>query len=346
MNNKKMNAVLHKIINQYGIYLIFILLLVVSAIISPRFFTAKNIISVLRQIAVTAILSFGITLLIISGMIDLSMGAVVALSGMIGINAFLLTNSFFVAFLVACAVAVACGYINGTLITRLRLPAFIATMAMDTIARGSVYLYTGGSPIYQIGGMGAVSTSSVGIVPVPVIIMLVIGVITFVILRYTRFGRSLYASGGNAEAAEASGINVGRTRRTAFIISGIFVGIAAILQMARLNSGLPDTAEGYHADAIASAVIGGTSFTGGIGTAQGTLVGAFIIGIIGNILNLVGVQSYVQQIVKGIIIIVAVSFDLMGKARKVRRVHEQSDGGAGAGKPEDTPAPQQGGQGT
>jgi len=152
--------------------------------------------------------------------------------------------------------------------------------------------------------------------------MVIVGIICFIILKYTRFGRSLYACGGNIDAAEASGINVGRVKRMAFLVSGAFVGIAAVLQMARLNSGLPDTAEGYHADAIASAVIGGTSFTGGTGTAIGTIVGAFIIGIISNILNLCGVQSYVQQIVKGAIIITVVSFDLLGKARKIRKIQK------------------------
>lgn len=311
---------LQVLFNQYGIYIMFVLLIILSSLLSPRFLTYKNIISVSKQISVTAVLAFAMTPLIISGMIDLSMGSVVALAGMISINAFLRTGSYIFAFVVACAIAAVCGYINGTLITRLRLPGFIATMAMDTIARGSVYLYTGGSPIYQIGDYGTISTTYVGPIPLPVIIMLFVGAICFVILKYTKFGRSLYASGGNKDAAEASGINVGRTRRTAFILSGLFVGIAAVLQMARLNSGLPDTAQGYHADAIASAVIGGTSFTGGTGTAVGTLVGALIIGIITNILNLTGVQSYVQQIVKGIIIIVAVSFDLMGKARKIKRI--------------------------
>ncbi|MGI6669563.1 MAG: ABC transporter permease [Acetivibrionales bacterium] len=322
--NPKFKRTIQQVLSQYGIYFVFVLLVIVSSIISPRFLTTKNIISVSKQISVTGVLAFAMTLLIISGMIDLSMGSVLALAGMVGINAYLASGSYILAFVASCTVSVICAYINGTMITKLRLPAFIATMAMDTIARGSVYLYTDGSPIYQIGNLGLVSTTYVaGILPLPVVIMLGVGVITLIILRYTRFGRSLYASGGNAEAAEASGINVGRTRRMVFIVSGIFVGIAGILQMARLNSGLPDTAMNYHADAIASAVIGGTSFTGGIGTAAGTLVGAFIIGIISNILNLTGVQSYVQQIVKGCIIVFAVSFDLLGKARKVRKADTQ-----------------------
>lgn len=317
---EKRKQSISSIINHYGIYLIFVLLVLVSSIISPRFLTAKNIISVARQISITAILAFGETLLIISGVIDLSMGAVLALGGIVGVNVFLATGSYPAAVLASCGVAVLCGFSNGIMVTKLRLPAFIATMAMDTMARGAVYLYTNGSPIYQIGDLGKLSSGYLGIIPIPVVFMVMIGAVCFVLLRYTTFGRSLYASGGNAEAAQASGINVGRTRRIAYIISGIFVGAAGILQMARLNSGLPDTGEGYHGDAIASAVIGGTSFTGGVGSAVGTLVGAFIIGIISNILNLSGVQSYVQQIVKGGIIVVAVSFDLMGKDRKIKKI--------------------------
>lgn len=321
--NKAKNG-LSVLLNQYGIYLMFILLVIASSLLNDKFLTYKNIMSVSRQISVTAVLAFGMTLLIISGGVDLSMGAVVALSGMVAINAYLATNSYLVAFLVACGISVVCGYVNGILVTKLMMPNFIATMAMDMICRGAVYIYTNGSPIYQIGDLGRVSTTYVfSAIPLPVVIMLCVGVITHSILHYTRFGRSLYACGGNREAAAASGINVGRTRRLAFVVSGIFVGIAAILQMARLNSGLPDTANGYHADAIASAVIGGTSFTGGVGTAVGTLIGALIIGIISNILNLVGVQSYVQQVIKGLIIIIAVSFDLLGKAKKIRKLRAE-----------------------
>lgn len=325
MKAKNTQSKLGSIINQYGIYLMFLLLVLVSTFISDNFLTYKNIMSVLRQISVTAVLAFGMTILIISGGVDLSMGSVVALSGMVGINAYLSSGSYVLAFVVSCAIAMVVGYINGILVTKFLMPNFIATMAMDTVARGSVYIYTGGSPIYQIGELGLVSSTYVGPLPLPVIFMLAVGCITFFILKFTRFGRSLYACGGNKEAAAASGINVGRIRRMAFLVSGFFVGIAGILQMARLNSGLPDTAMNYHGDAIASAVIGGTSFTGGVGSAVGTLVGAMIIGIISNILNLAGVQSYVQQVVKGLIIIVAVAFDLMGKARKIKKIRANTD---------------------
>lgn len=303
---------------KYGIFIILIAIIVISSVISPYFMKYNNILSIARQVSVTGILALGETLLIISGMIDLSMGSVLALSGMVSINAYLASESFIVAFLVSILIAALAGLINGILVTKVKIPAFIATMSMDFIARGSVYLYTGGKPIYQIGNMGKISSGYLGPIPIPVIFLLFLVIICWFILSYTTLGRSIYAVGGNASAAKASGINVDRIRIIAYVISGIFVGIAGVLQMGRLNSGLPDTGIGYHGDAIASTVIGGTSFTGGIGTAQGTLAGTFIIGIISNILNLQGVQSYTQQIVKGGIIIAAVGIDLINKSRQIK----------------------------
>lgn len=308
------------ITRKYGIYIMFVLLIVLCSLISPVFLTYKNLMSVARQISVTGILAFCETLLIIAGVIDLSLGSVLAFSGMVAITVYLPTGSFLLAFLAGIAVGIVCSTCSALLITKIRLPAFIATMSMDLIARGSVYIYTDGQPIYQIGDMGKIAQGFVGPIPVPVLFLFAVAAFCWVVLSKTRFGRSLYAVGGNAEAANASGISVSKTHITAFVLSGIFVGMAGVLQMARLNSGLPDTGMNYHGDAIAAAVIGGTSFTGGLGTAQGTLVGAFIIGLISNILNLMGVQSYVQQVVKGLIIVLAVGFDLMGKAKRVKKL--------------------------
>lgn len=310
---------------RYGIYFVLLLFIIFSSLINPYFMKYNNIISVARQISITGILALGQTLLIISGLIDLSMGSVMALSGMVSINVFLSTGSYVLAFLVSIVIAAIAGVLNGVLITKIKIPAFIATMSMDFIARGSVYLYTDGKPIYQIGTLGKVSSGYFGFIPIPVIFLLTMAVITWFILSYTILGRSIYAVGGNAQAAQVSGINVDKTRITAYIISGIFVGIAGVLQMGRLNSGLPDTAIGYHGDAIASTVIGGTSFTGGIGTAPGTLAGTFIIGIISNILNLEGVQSYVQQIVKGGIILFAVGIDLVNKNRQIKVINRNKN---------------------
>lgn len=304
---------------RYGIYITFAVLMLACSLMSPYFLTTKNMLSVLRQLSITGILAFAEMFLIISGSIDLSLGSVVALSGMISVGAYLATDSFLVAFAAAMLAAVVCCTVSGFLVAKIRLPAFIATMAMDSIARGSVYMYSKGQPIYQIGDYGAVSSGFLGSIPIPVVFFAAIALVSWVILSRTTLGRDVYAVGGNPDAANASGISVSGTIIKTFVITGIFTGIAAVLQMARVNSGLPDTAMNYHGDAIAATVIGGTSFTGGIGTAPGTFVGSIIMGMIGNILNLTGVQSYAQNVVKGMIIIGAVSLDLLSKNRRVKK---------------------------
>ncbi len=304
---------------RYGIYITFFVLMAVCSLLSPYFLTTKNLLSVLRQLSITGILAFAEMILIISGGIDLSLGSVVALAGMISVSAYLSTQSFVIAFATAILAAVVCCAVSGILVAKVRLPAFIATMAMDSIARGAVYMYSKGQPIYQIGDYGEMSSGFIGSIPIPVVFFAGIALVSWVILAKTTLGRDIYAVGGNADAANASGISVGGTIVKTFIITGVFTGIAAVLQMARVNSGLPDTAMNYHGDAIAAAVIGGTSFTGGIGTAPGVFIGSVIMGMIGNILNLTGVQSYAQSVVKGAIIIGAVSMDLLSKSRRVKK---------------------------
>lgn len=319
MKQINMDQGMNTLMKKYGNYLIFIILIIVCSMLSPAFLTVKNVTSVLRQISITGILAFAEMLLIISGYIDLSLGAVVAFSGMVSVNAYLSTGSYLMTFLTAITVAVICCSCSGFLVAKIKLPAFIATMAMDSIARGACYMYTNGQPIYKIGDYGKISSGYIGPVPIPVVFLMVIAVIVWILLSKTTFGRNIYAIGGNQDAANASGINVKRTTILVYAVAGILTGVAAVLQIARVNSGLPDTAMNYHGDAIASTVIGGTSFTGGIGTAPGTFIDSVIMGIISNILNLTGVQSYVQNVVKGLIIIGAVAMDLISKNRRIRK---------------------------
>ena len=305
---------------KYGIYLVAVCVVILGSVLSPHFFTVGNFLSVARHISITGILAFAETLIIISGCTDLSLGAQVAFAGVLGMDAYLATgHSFLIAILVAMAVACCCGLFNGIMVTKVGLAPFIATLAMDMIARGSAYLYTGGNPIYQTEGFSKISQATVLSIPVPVLFLLGVMLVCWILLRTTRYGRQLFAVGGNQEAARASGISIVKTRVIAYLIASAFTGIAAVLQMARINAGMPDTAQGYHGDAIAAAVVGGTAFGGGVGTAQGTLVGALIIGLINNILNLMGVQSFVQQIVRGVVILLAVGWDIQSKRRKVKR---------------------------
>jgi len=212
------------------------------------------------------------------------------------------------------------------------MPAFIVTLAMTMAARGMALLYTQGQNILQIGdykifGQGRLSSVPilekipfVNTIPIPIIFLIMITIATWYVLNHTKFGRSLYAIGGNEEAAVASGINVIASKYKAFIINGIFVGIAGVLFMSRVNAGLPNGAIGYEMEGLTAAIVGGTSFSGGVGTTLGTLVGSFIIGCLNNIMNLQLVDSYVQQIVKGGIIVAAVLYDLKVKNKKSVRV--------------------------
>lgn len=209
------------------------------------------------------------------------------------------------------------GAINGLFVAYFKLPAFIVTLAMQTVCFGIICRYTGGQNVYKIGNFKALGQSTVaGLIPITVVFMVIMFIITHVILKYTKFGRYLYAIGGNKEAAIAAGIQVVKVKWSAFIISGVFAAIAGMVMMGRLNAGIPGEGQGYETDAITATVIGGTSFAGGAGTAFGTFLGSVIIGVLNNIMNLMGVDSYIQMITKGLIIIGAVLVDSLSKQGK------------------------------
>lgn len=304
---------------KYGIFLVFIALIIIGSIANPYFLTIKNVTNVLRQISVTGVLALAEMVLIIAGQIDLSLGSVIALSGMVSVSAYLSTGSLVVAVLVSLLISVLCLIFSGYMVAKVKLPAFIATMAMDYIARGICYIYTGGQAKYEIGNYSVISTTYFSAVPLPVYIFFGMALICWVIMNRTTLGRDIFAVGGNQAAANASGISVDKTIIRAFVIAGILTGVAAVLQIARVNSAIPDTATNYHGDAIAAAIIGGTSFTGGIGTVMGCMVGAAIMGFLTNLLNLVGLDSYVQMVTKGGIILLALAIDLSGKNKRIKK---------------------------
>ncbi|MGA2546689.1 MAG: ABC transporter permease [Rectinemataceae bacterium] len=302
----------------YSIYLVLIALLILSSIINPNFFSGANISNVTRQISVTTILAFGETILIICGLLDLSSGSVLALAGLLSVASYKATGSMALAFAVAIGVAMFCNLINAMMVARFNAPSFIATLAMQEMARGGALLFSKGQNIYQIGDYTKVGQGSVGFMPIPLLFLVGLFLATWYILNNTRFGRALYAIGGNQEAAKASGINVNLNKVSAFMINGLFVGIAGVLFMSRVNAGLPNGAINYEFQGLTSSIIGGTSFSGGVGTAGGTVVGAFIVGFLNNILNLANVNSYLQQIVRGAIIALAVIYDIWTKNRRTR----------------------------
>ena len=309
--------------SKYAIFLVLVVLFIICSFLNKNFLTWGNLTNISRQISVTTILAFGETILIISGLLDLSSGAVMAFAGTLSVMVYKAigdnAGSMVVAILVAIGVAVFCNALNALMTTTFKAPAFIVTLAMQTMARGAALLLTAGQNIYQIGNYTILGQGSVWVIPIPILFMVFFFLITRYLLNDTRFGRSLYAIGGNEAAANASGIAVNKVKTRAYLFNGILVGMAAVLFMSRNNVGLPNGAQGYETEALTTAIIGGTSFTGGIGTAGGTIIGAFIVGFLNNIMNLTSVNSYLQQIIKGLIIALAVIYDIYAKSRRTRK---------------------------
>ena len=306
--------------SKYSIYFVLLALFIISWMANKNFVTADNLKNVANQISVGTILAFGQTILIISGMLDLSSASVLSLAGVLSVSTYVGTQSLILSFLVAIVVSVFCNILNGLMVTKFKTPPFIATLAMMTMARGAALLYTKGQNIYQIGDYVKFGQGSSFGIPNPIIFLVILLFVTGYLLKHTVFGRSIYAIGGNEEAANASGIDVDKVKMKAFIINGIFVGIAGVIFMSRVNGGMPNGAVGYEFKALTAAVIGGTSFTGGVGTATGTVAGAFIVGFLDNIMVMVGVDSYLQQVVRGAIIALAVIYDIWAKTKKTKKV--------------------------
>jgi ribose transport system permease protein len=286
-------------------------------ILTPYFMTADNLLNVAEQSAINAIIAVGLTFVIISGGIDLSVGSLVAFSGVVMASLLQRAVPVPVALLAGLAAGLACGLVNGLLITFGRLPPFIATLGMMSMARGGALLYTEGRPISGFAeGFRWLSTSKVWFVPVPVIIMGVVYAIAHFVLRRTRFGRYVFAIGGNEEAALLSGVPVRFHKTMVYGACGLLSALASIVLTARLNSAQPIAGINYELDAIAATVIGGTSLMGGQGSVVGTLIGALIMGVLRNGLNLLGVSSFIQQVVIGAVIILAVLMDMAFKRPK------------------------------
>ncbi|MET9712252.1 substrate-binding domain-containing protein [Nocardiopsis alba] len=303
-------------------------LVVVMSLLSGDFLTAQNLLNVGVQAAVIAVLAFGVTFVIISGGIDLSVGSVAALSATaLAFLAAIDGVPIWLAVVLAAATGTACGLVNGALIAYGKLPPFIATLAMLSIGRGLSLVISEGSPIALPDPVARLGDSLGGWLPVPVLIMLLMGLVTAVILRRTFTGRAMYAIGGNEEAARLSGIRVERQKLGIYALSGLFAAVAGVILAARLASAQPQAAQGYELDAIAAVVIGGASLAGGVGTALGTLIGALILAVLRNGLNLLSVSAFWQQVVIGVVIALAVLFDTL------RRRSGGAGGGPGAGGP-------------
>lgn len=299
--------------NVLGIVIALLALCLDLAIASPVFLTSSNFLNVFQQISINFVVAVGMTFVIISGGIDLSVGSNIALSGLLmGILMKNYNVPVFVTILVCILFSGLIGLVNGALISFLNLPPFIATLGMMSIVRGAAYTVTAGQPIYTFPtGFTAVSGRMAGIPLWSTLIMLAVILLGWYILKYTRIGRFTYAIGGNESCAKLSGINLKKVKCFVYVVSGLCCGVAALLLSSRLDSAVPTNADGQEMDAIAAVVIGGTSMSGGEGSMIGTLIGILIIGIIANGLNLLGVAQGPQKMVKGMIIVVAVIIDVI-----------------------------------
>ena len=314
------NAKTQQFIQKYSIFIVLIVMFLACSALSPYFLKANNMINIMRQICVGLLIAYGEMILIVSGFLDLSIASVLALSGVLSVSAYKSTQSLAVAILVALAVGIVCNLFNAFFVANVGVPAFIATLGMQQIARGIALYYCGGSNILQLGNFTVMGQGMIGPIPLPVIVVVAITVVIWYLINQTRWGRSLYAIGGNRNAAEASGINVKYSIYVGYIVNGMLAGLAGIIFMARNNAGLPNGAVGYEMTGLTAAIVGGTSMTGGVGTVMGTVAGAFIIAFLENIMNLVGVDSYIQQIIEGFIVVVAVGADIFSKGRKSTKV--------------------------
>jgi ribose/xylose/arabinose/galactoside ABC-type transport system permease subunit len=307
--NKK--HTLKKYLSLYGLFFAFALLIIVMAVLSPAFLKPTNIINILRQTSVNGIIAIGMTLVILTGGIDLSVGSILALSAVVATSfAHPGEHNLILPLSIGLFVGLVCGFINGFIIAWNRIAPFIVTLAMMTIARGLALVYTNGRPVIELSEIyNKIGSGYIIGIPIPVIIFILIVIAGLFLLKYTKFGRHIYATGGNEIAAKISGVNTRRVIIWVYSMTGLLSGLAGIVLSARVMSASPATGQGYELDAIAAVVIGGTKLTGGVGSIAGTLIGVLIIGVMNNGLDLLNISSYWQLFMKGVIILLAVIID-------------------------------------
>ena len=311
LNNGMQEKNFLEFLNKFKTGIGLLILVIVLSFMSPYFLTIPNILNIIRQVSIIAIVSFGMTMVILTGGIDLSVGSMLAFAG--AVSAGMMVNSgfnVFLAILIGLAAGTALGFFNGLAVAKAKLPAFIVTLAMMTVARGFTLIYTDGRPIsgfnetFRFFGAGYL-----GRIPIPVVIMFMFLIVIYVLLKKTPLGRYIYAIGGNETATKLSGINTDKIKIAVYALNGFLAAVSGIILTSRLNSAQPMAGEGYELDAIAAVVLGGTSLSGGSGTVIGTIVGALIIAVLNNGLNLLNVSSFYQLVAKGAVILLAVFLD-------------------------------------
>lgn len=310
-----------RLIRKYGMAIVLVILVAIGTLLRPGIFlTYDNIMSIFVQVSMTIILTCGICPLIIANSNDLSAGSVVALTGTVMVGVYNATGNIPVALLAACLVGASIGFINGFIIAWFALPAFIITLGTQILARGLALLYANGMPIpvegesFRVLGQGKLF----GYVPYPVLLAFGVVIFSSILMNHTAYGRSLYAIGGNQEAARASGIKDKKLLVIAHIYASILTALVGYILASRTNVGHPSSGVNYEFDAIIGAILGGTSFSGGIGTIGGAVIGCTLMGVLGNIMNLANVSPYMQYVVKGTVILLAVIFDCTTRTLSLR----------------------------
>ena len=307
MNKHQEKRYWMKLLSKNSKYIMLLIMVVFSALVSDKFFSTTNISNLFKQNAAVGIVALGELLVILTGGIDLSVGAIVSMTTIITSLALKVELPIYVAVIVALAAGLAAGLINGILITRFKLIPFIATLATLNVFGGiALLLSTGRQVFYENDTFLKLGSTSFGFMPLIAVLWLIIAIVLSLILEHTRAGRHLKGFGGNREAVRLSGVNINRVEMAAYTVSGLFCAIGGIIMASRLTLGSNSAGDGWELTAIASVVIGGASMTGGIGGVGGTIVGTLVMGLIGNVMNLLKVSIYWQQIIKGLIILVAV----------------------------------------
>lgn len=303
-------AAVKKIFSAYSLYILLLVLIIVVSVLNTNFLSAQNIKNIFQQVSINGILAVGMTFVIITGGIDLSVGSLLGFSGVIAASLVSGGGNPLLAVLAGIAAGLVFGVVNGVLVSYAKIVPFIVTLGMLSIARGFTNVYTHGSPIIKLNktftALGQSSFLGIGL---PVWIFVCMLLVGYVLLHTTKLGRYTLAVGGNESAAKTSGINTAKIKMFAYTFTGFCCGLAGILMTAKTNAGAPNAGTGYELDAIAAAIIGGTSPSGGKGSIFGTLLGVLIFGIIQNALDILNVSSYIQQVIKGLIIIGAVWAD-------------------------------------
>ncbi|MGL5695024.1 MAG: ribose ABC transporter permease [Peptostreptococcaceae bacterium] len=312
--DSKKSINIKELLVKYKSLLGLVLLIAVVSMLNPSFLSAKNIMNILRQTSVNAIIAAGMTFVILTGGIDLSVGSILGISGAVCASILVSGQNLVVGVIAALVVGATIGFLNGFIISKGKLQPFIATLATMTVLQGLTLVYTNGNPITLGSNELAMSFGKIGGgtilgIPNPAVIMIVVFVTCYYILHNTKMGRYTYALGSNEEATKLSGLNTDNIKIWVYTISGVLASIAGIIITSRLYSAQPTAGAGYELDAIAAVVLGGTSLNGGKGKIAGTIIGALIIGVLSNALNILDVSSYYQTMVKGAVILLAVLLD-------------------------------------